>query len=190
MIRLQSKLRPRRPLRSSGSRKCRSDRFAIDSPLQPAQSPGWQQLVWRPAHTVLVLCIAGWRRVSTRQCSKHLGRAVHSVTWEAKTVPKLRVDAILSPQLITDRKVLLTLGPGRLQARENSLNDVGLLIGLLDKLVDAWSRKLGCHSHNLSGARGDLLAVLETLMRARRQQFHPPSQRMRQPRVTPRIAAR
>lgn len=51
-----------------------------------------------------------------------------------------------------------------------SLNDVGRLIGLLDKLVDAWSRQLGCHSHNLSGARSDLLGVLETLMRARRQQ--------------------
>jgi len=48
-----------------------------------------------------------------------------------------------------------------------SLHDVGLLIGLLDKLVDAWSRRLGCHSHNLSGARGDLVAVLEALMRTR-----------------------
>jgi hypothetical protein len=69
-----------------------------------------------------------------------------------------------------------------------SLNDVGLLIGLLDKLVDAWSRKLGCHSHNLSGARGDLMAVLQTLMRARRQQF--PAQSLREMNANPSRAPR
>lgn len=50
-----------------------------------------------------------------------------------------------------------------------SLNDLGRMIALCDKLIDAWSRKLGCHVHNLSSAKGDLMAVLDTLMRSRQE---------------------
>jgi HEPN superfamily AbiU2-like protein len=50
-----------------------------------------------------------------------------------------------------------------------SLNDLGRMIALCDKLIDAWSRKLGCHVHNSSGAKGDLMAVLDALMRSRQE---------------------
>jgi hypothetical protein len=50
---------------------------------------------------------------------------------------------------------------------EISLNKIGQLIGFCEKLVDVWSRKAGCHVHNRSSVKEDLIAVLDTLFRAR-----------------------
>jgi len=50
-----------------------------------------------------------------------------------------------------------------------SLNELGELIGLLEDLIDAWSREAKCHSHNLSSVKPDLDYLLNTLLRTREQ---------------------
>jgi hypothetical protein len=65
------------------------------------------------------------------------------------------------------------------------VDELGELIGLLERLIDDWSRKAKCHSYNLSrsGVKRDLDYLLDTLLRTREERRPRSAATARLPRI-------